>query len=556
MLVKKIFNFPTYIFLIVIGGLLFIPILGAVPLFDIDEIYYAEITREMLLSHNWLQPNINFSPIYNTPPLFMWLQAFCMKYLGVNQFAARLPNAICGILTILVIYRLGKRLYSPYFGLIWALVYTGSFAPQFYFRTSLAEPWFNLFVFLGIYHISRILAVNQEPGEFYRRSDIKKWLIYSACFTALAMLIKGPVGFILVWLTVIITFVSTLARTGMGYTNFLKWILLTVFLFFIWLFYDMYRHGWDFSSRFLQYQLSHWGTQTANEKNFWYYHILILLAGCFPASAFVFQGFVNVSYEPVYQKILRQMMVSCLIAVVLFYTILKTNIIHYSTVAYLPISFLAALNINRIIQGEIKWTWIEYLILFIIGLFWCIVLIGIPYSGAHLDIIKPVVQDKFLIGMLQADVKWESHEIIFGIVYSVFFVLSFILFLIRKNIAAVLTLFISTGYITQILVYYFVPKIERYSQGALIEFCEAHAQEHVIIRNLEDVSYAHLFYAKQTKHPAHMLSDSALIYGPMIPGKDIYFTSRIEHYPIIQKHKPYLQELYQKNGYVFWIKKQ
>lgn len=554
LLVKKIFNFPTYIFLIIIGGLTFIPILGAVPLFDKDEIYFAEIAREMLLSNNWLEPSLFFETRYDIAPFFIWLQALSMKYLGVNEFAARLPNALCGIFTVLVIYRIGKRLYSPYFGLVWSLVFVGSFVPQFYFRTSLSEPWFNLFVFLALYHVSRILAVNQEPGEFYRRSDIKKWLLYASFFTAMAMLTKGTVGLILVYGATFITFVLSMAKNGMGYLNYLKWILLTLFFSSLWLLYDGYVHGFEYALNYIDFNFHHLNIESAEEHNYWYFHVLILLAGCFPASAFVFQGFTNLTYEPVYQKILRQMMVASLIMVAAFFTLMKTNIIHYSTTAYIPISFLATLNIDRIFKGEIKWTWVEYLILLLMGMFWCIVLIGVPFSGANLEIIKPLIQDKFVLGMLQADVQWDNNEMFFGIIYSVFFIISFVLFLLKKNIAAVLTLFISTGYMTQIMVYYFVPKIEKYSQGALIDFCKNNANDSTMVLSLNHPSYAHLFYSNQKK--SNFISpkiNESNIKSTTI--KKIVFTSRIENYTENKKFNPHLQELYQKNGFVFWIKK-
>ncbi len=48
------------IFLIIISGLLFIPFLGNVHLFDWDEINFAEIAREMVISNNYFEPQINF----------------------------------------------------------------------------------------------------------------------------------------------------------------------------------------------------------------------------------------------------------------------------------------------------------------------------------------------------------------------------------------------------------------------------------------------------------------------------------------------------------------
>ena len=53
------------IFLIFFGaGMLFIPFLGQVHLFDWDEINFAESAREMLLTKDFLTVQIDFKPFW------------------------------------------------------------------------------------------------------------------------------------------------------------------------------------------------------------------------------------------------------------------------------------------------------------------------------------------------------------------------------------------------------------------------------------------------------------------------------------------------------------
>ena len=86
-------------------GLLFIfPTLGDFNLFDWDEINFAESTREMLVSGDFFHVQINFEPFHEKPPFFFWLQALSMKVFGINAFAARLPNALLGVLTLSLIH--------------------------------------------------------------------------------------------------------------------------------------------------------------------------------------------------------------------------------------------------------------------------------------------------------------------------------------------------------------------------------------------------------------------------------------------------------------------
>src|ERR1700710_692052 len=84
--------FQDVMLIILIGSVVFIPFLGAVHLFDWDEINFAESAREMLLTHDYFRVQINFQPFWEKPPLFIWLQSLSMKTFGINEFAARFPN--------------------------------------------------------------------------------------------------------------------------------------------------------------------------------------------------------------------------------------------------------------------------------------------------------------------------------------------------------------------------------------------------------------------------------------------------------------------------------
>ena len=101
-------KYKNELLIILFSSFFFIPFLGNVHLFDWDEINFAECAREMIVSNDYLNVQINFQPFWEKPPLFIWMQVLSMKVFGINEFAARFPNAICGIVSLLVIYRIGK----------------------------------------------------------------------------------------------------------------------------------------------------------------------------------------------------------------------------------------------------------------------------------------------------------------------------------------------------------------------------------------------------------------------------------------------------------------
>ena len=98
-------NYAIQLLIIIFGLILFLPT-GNVHLFDWDEINFAEAAREMLVTGDYFTVTIDFQPFWEKPPFFIWLQAFSMQIFGINEFAARLPNALCGVLTLIILFNI------------------------------------------------------------------------------------------------------------------------------------------------------------------------------------------------------------------------------------------------------------------------------------------------------------------------------------------------------------------------------------------------------------------------------------------------------------------
>lgn len=92
---------------------LFLPGLGSRDLWSPDEPRYAEVTREMRLSGDYLVPHLNGEIYSHKPPLQFWAMAGAAFALGrLDPTAARLPAALAAILTALLVFDLGRRLFS------------------------------------------------------------------------------------------------------------------------------------------------------------------------------------------------------------------------------------------------------------------------------------------------------------------------------------------------------------------------------------------------------------------------------------------------------------
>jgi len=84
--------------------------LGEGHLANFDDCYYAEKAKEMVRDGDWITPHYDGAVILDNPPFFLWLMAGSFLALGVRDYAAILPSAISGVLCVLVLHHLARRL--------------------------------------------------------------------------------------------------------------------------------------------------------------------------------------------------------------------------------------------------------------------------------------------------------------------------------------------------------------------------------------------------------------------------------------------------------------
>lgn len=84
-----------------------------VPFIGPDEPRYAEVGREMWQSGDWITPTLGGYHWFEKPPLLYWLEASSYSVFGVNEFAARLGPALCGLATVLCLWLLARYALDP-----------------------------------------------------------------------------------------------------------------------------------------------------------------------------------------------------------------------------------------------------------------------------------------------------------------------------------------------------------------------------------------------------------------------------------------------------------
>jgi len=523
-----------------IAAFFFIPFLGAVHLFDWDEINFAESAREMLVTGNYSRVQIDFQPFWEKPPLFFWLQAASMHLFGVNEFAARFPNAVVGIITLVTFFLIGRKLYNEKFGMLWSLSMLGSFLPHLYFKSGIIDPWFNYFIFLGIYCGVHWVNRKEHGGKFAALSGL---------FIGLATITKGPVALLISMLVAAVFWISVRFRKVVSFKHLLLFILVFTLTAGVWFFADVMDNGIGFFNQFIQYQIDLFLHPVAGHGEPFYYHFVVVLVGCFPMSIIALPALTRNYSEPSPMKFKKWMLILFWVVMLLF-SIVKTKIVHYSSLAYFPLSFLAAHTVANYLNEKKKFSgWLIFLFL-LFGITFSLLLFGAPWLAQHKEALIPYLKDSFAVDCLKTEVHWSGFESSIGIVYGVC-ICAGAYFLIRKKLLTGISLaYLSTALCLFIYLKAVVPKIEEYSQGPAIEFYQSLQGKKVYVTTFGFKSYAQYFYfRKQPGDPPQSHSDDWLQKGNI--DRPAYFAAKSTSMHDVENISG-MKFLYQKGGYAFY----
>jgi 4-amino-4-deoxy-L-arabinose transferase-like glycosyltransferase len=547
------------VLLVLAGALFYFPFLGRVHLFDWDEINFAESAREMIVTGNYTRVQINFQPFWEKPPLFFWLQVLAMKAFGINEFAARFPNAVAGIVTLLVLYFVGKKLVDERFGLLWALAYFGSLTPHLYFKSGIIDPTFNLFIFLSVWFIAQAVSAYGTPKA-------TRLAAFSGLFVGLAVLTKGPVGGLLLGLTFLVYWAIQRFRPILSFLNGLLFFGCGLAVASVWFGLELVKNGFWFFEEFFRYQIRLFSTPDAGHQQPFYYHFVVVLLGCFPMSLLAIRGFFADAadarpdlqsgrasgYKSGRAVSFRRWMIILFWVVMILFSIVKTKIVHYSSMAWFPVSYLAATVLYSYLNGALQWNrWLTTGIAIIGGVL-ALLIAALPLVGMNATELIPYIKDRFAAANLTAPVEWQGWEWIIGTVYGLI-ILGLLVLRQKRPVGSVATLFLATPVLLWFVLPAIVPKIERYTQGAVIDFYEAKQGQEVYIEPIGYKSYAHLFYfRKQPPTNPNSYREDWLINGPV--DKPAFFVTRninIDQY----RYHPNLEIIREEAGFVFLRRK-
>ncbi|SFC29773.1 ArnT family glycosyltransferase [Spirosoma endophyticum] len=538
-----------------LGILFFIPFLGGVRLFDWDEINFAECAREMMVLGDYLHVHIDFKPFYEKPPLFFWFQSIMMHLFGINEFSARLPNAVCGIITLVYLYNLGQKLHGHRFGLLWSLAYLGSVTPHLYFRSGIIDPFFNLFIFIGLVNLIFASWKRERLGGALTVPKSEwTYVVTGGLVLGLAIMTKGPVAYLIICLALGVYGLLSRFRWFITPLQFIAFSIAASVVSLAWYGLDIFLHGPALMREFLAYNIRLFSTPDAGHAGFPGYHIIILLVGCFPASIFGIRALGTLFIERNYQREFRRWMLILFWVVLVLFSIVQSKIVHYSSLCYFPLTYLAALTLMQLEERKIQFNnWMRAGLLLVGGIY-VAAIIGLPILAHRMDLVKSVAdQDPFTQGNLDATINWTGWEVLPGVWLLIILILALVWFSQREPDKAIVVLFGGMAVFITLTLWFFIGRIEGISQDAAMRFFEKAQGQNVYVKAYGYHSYGPYFYTqKQAPTNPNYYNDEWLLRGRI--DKDVWFIRKASEQPTLLDSLHDVRKTGAENGFVFYTR--
>ncbi|TSA24068.1 MAG: hypothetical protein D4R67_12495 [Bacteroidetes bacterium] len=319
-----------------------------------DERFHALVAKN-LMTHPF-KPMLYADPVVDIPydrwdrayiwlnkqPFFLWPAAFFFHIFGVNEFALRLPSALAGSILVLLAVRTGRLLVSDKTG-----YYAGFlFATAFYMMEIISgrqELEHNDMAFL-LWVSASIWAWVE-----YVRSRKRRWMIFLAVFSGVAILVKWLVG-LLVYLGWGVYIAFTRDRRKQEMVRLLLALSITFAVAVPWYGYILFNYPVEAAMTLQLYTAHLTMPLDGHDGNFWF-HItnLPLLYGTLVTYLLI--PALLVLYQKVTPKPVTISLITMLIATYLFFSIAQTKMPSLPWVASLPVY----ISIGTLMDAVIAW---------------------------------------------------------------------------------------------------------------------------------------------------------------------------------------------------------
>ncbi len=437
----------TLLIVLVCGIIIFIVGLGTTGLVDETPPLFAAAARAMSESGDWLTPKVNGLYRFDKPPLIYWLMGFFYSlpkneiWDSLGTLSARLPSALASLFLMLTIgdtlfcwpQKSDRQFLTP---IVASLGFALSPLIIIWSRTAVSDA-----LLTGTLGISLLL--------FWRRmaSQNNDQCISAWVFLGFAILVKGPVAFVLALLTITsFLFCQENRKTLLSKINPKKGFLITILISIPWYILELLKEGKPFWDNFFGYHNFQRYISVVNNhaEPFWFFLYIMILASL-PFTPFLYHGIFK-TFEDFFKsskesrnitETLYTYSLCWLTSVLIFFSLSATKLPSY----WLPAvpaaalltskSFISLKNINK----SYLYFWI-FNILILFGFS-----IAFFFSNIWLSSIKDPEMPNLASELITSGIIFKAK-----LFFSLFTLLAIILFSLRsRNILLYLQILLLIG---------------------------------------------------------------------------------------------------------------
>jgi len=139
--------------------------LGAGGMASLDDCYYAEQAKEILQTGEWFTMHYQGKAMHENDPVGIWSMAVMFKTFGISEFSARFPSALFGVLTIILVYFLGRLLYDHWIGIFSSVILLTTQIFTKYARHAMLDVTLTFFVILSLFFFVKAVKEEEKEGE-------------------------------------------------------------------------------------------------------------------------------------------------------------------------------------------------------------------------------------------------------------------------------------------------------------------------------------------------------------------------------------------------------
>lgn len=324
----------------------FVP-LGWHGLLEPDEGRYSEIPREMVETGDFVTPRLNYVKYFEKPVLLYWMNAASFMAFGENEFAARFPTALSGILGALITSLLCASVFGKRAGAIAGAV------------TSLSLLYFAIgTITLTDMPLSLFLTAAVSAFYYGHIKNDRRWFLVFYASVALGLLTKGLVAIVLPGGIIFWYIIFTKKWRLILDALYLPGIALFSVIAFPW-FYMVSKENPDFLYFFFvrEHFLRYATKIHSRYEPFWFF-IPMIPVGLMPWTGFFFSLFSRESIlrSPADKKMkdANIYLLSWFTVIFVFFSFSSSKLIPYIVPCFPPLAMLIAADIDRMIERR-KW---------------------------------------------------------------------------------------------------------------------------------------------------------------------------------------------------------